>query len=48
MIAVVPEHLSRLLKSLEGEGVIKRNGNMLIVSNVSDLMVKCERRASPA
>ena len=41
MIAVTPEHLSRLLKGLEGDGVIRRDGNWLIVKNVKGLMGEC-------
>lgn len=42
MIAVTPEHLSRLLKSLEQEGAIKRDGNVLMVRNATALMAQYE------
>jgi CRP-like cAMP-binding protein len=42
MIAVTLEHLSRLLKALEHDGVIKRDGNLLTVKNASGLMAECK------
>jgi len=42
MIAVTPEHLSRLFKNLEHDGLIQRDGNRLEVRNVLSLMSKCE------
>ena len=42
MIAVTPEHLSRLLKALEREGVIQRDGNWLTIKNAKGLMPECE------
>ncbi len=43
MIAVTPEHLSRLLKALEQEGAIKRDGSRLAVRNATALIADCER-----
>ncbi|MDA8083070.1 MAG: Crp/Fnr family transcriptional regulator [Nitrospiraceae bacterium] len=37
MIAITPEHLSRLLKALEGEGLIRRDGNWLTVRDTEGL-----------
>jgi CRP-like cAMP-binding protein len=42
MVAVTPEHLSRLLKALEHEGVIQRNGNLLTVKNAEGLKAESE------
>lgn len=42
MIAVTPEHLSRLLKALEHDGAIKRDGSMLTVRSAAALMADCE------
>jgi len=42
MIAVTPEHLSRLLKALKHEGVIERDGIWLTVRNVGGLMAECK------
>lgn len=37
MIAITPEHLSRLLKALENEGLIRRDGNWLTVRDTEGL-----------
>jgi CRP/FNR family transcriptional regulator len=41
MIAITPEHLSRLLKHLERDGIIKREKSLLILSNIQSLMQEC-------
>ena len=38
MIAITPEHLSRLMKQLERDGIIKREKGLLILSNIQSLM----------
>jgi CRP/FNR family cyclic AMP-dependent transcriptional regulator len=40
IIAVTPEHLSRLLKEMEKDGVIRREKGMLIVSDLKSLLQK--------
>ncbi len=41
IIAVTPEHLSRLLRLLECDGLIKRDGKWLTVKDTRDLMSEC-------
>jgi len=41
MLAITPEHLSRLLKHLERDGIIKREKGLLILSNIQSLMQEC-------
>jgi len=41
MIAVTPEHLCRLFKTLERDGLIQRDGNRLTVRNTLSLMSEC-------
>jgi CRP-like cAMP-binding protein len=41
MIAITPEHLSRLFKQLERDGIIKREKSLLILSNIQSLMQEC-------
>ncbi len=41
MIAVAPEHLSRLLKQLERDGIIKREKGLLILTDVRSLPKSC-------
>jgi len=38
MIAVTPEHLSRLLKQLESEGTIRREKGMIVLNEIQRLM----------
>lgn len=42
MIAVTPEHLSRLLKQMQGEGVIRREKGWVIVPDLNRLCSTCE------
>ncbi len=42
IIAVTPEHLCRLLKKIEQDGIIRRNKGVLIVSDVAALVNKAE------
>lgn len=42
LVAVSPEHLSRLLKQMEAEGVIKREKDWVIVPDLSRLCAACE------
>ena len=42
MIAVTPEHLSRLLKQLERDGIIKREKGLLVLNNSQSLTKECE------
>lgn len=42
MIAVTPEHLSRMLKVLERDGVIQRDGNWLKVKDYRALVSECK------
>jgi len=41
MVAVTPEHLSRLLRALEHDGVIQRDGTWLKVKDYRALMSEC-------
>jgi CRP/FNR family transcriptional regulator len=41
MIAVTPEHLSRLLKQLERDGIIKREKGLLVLNNSQSLTKEC-------
>lgn len=41
IIAVTPEYLSRLIKALESEGVIQRDGNWLKIRDYKSLMSEC-------
>jgi CRP/FNR family transcriptional regulator, cyclic AMP receptor protein len=41
MIAVTPEHLSRLLKQLERDGIIKREKGLLVLNNGQSLSKEC-------
>lgn len=41
MIAVTPEHLSRLLKQLERDGIITREKGLLVLSNSKRLTKEC-------
>lgn len=41
MIAVTPEHLSRLLKQLERDGIIKRDKGQLVLNNSQSLTQEC-------
>lgn len=43
LVAVTPEHLSRLLRDMEAEGVIKRSKTWVIVPDVERLCPECER-----
>jgi len=38
MVAVTPEHLSRLLKQLERDGIIKREKGLLVMNNSQSLI----------
>lgn len=42
IIAVTPEHLCRLLKKIEPEGIIRRDKGILIVTDVAAFMAKVE------
>jgi CRP/FNR family transcriptional regulator, cyclic AMP receptor protein len=44
MIAVTPEHLSRLLKQLEHDGIIKKEKGLLILKNSQSLTKECGRQ----
>jgi CRP/FNR family transcriptional regulator len=41
MVAVTPEHLSRLLKQLERDGIIKREKGLLVMNNSQSLIQEC-------
>jgi CRP-like cAMP-binding protein len=41
MLAITPEHLCRLMKQLERDGIIKREKGLLILSNIQSLMQEC-------
>ncbi len=41
MIAVTPEHLSRLLKQLERDGIIKREKGLLVLNNSQSITKEC-------
>ena len=41
MIAVTPEHLSRLLKQLERDGIIKKEKGQLVLNNSQSLTQEC-------
>ena len=41
MIAVTPEHLSRLLKQLERDGIIRRENGLLVLNNSQSLTREC-------
>lgn len=47
LIVVTPEHLSRLLKELQGEGVIKRQKGWVIIPNVKRLCADCDCDYAP-
>ena len=38
MIAVTPEHLSRLLKQMERDGIIKREKGLRVLNSIQSLM----------
>jgi CRP-like cAMP-binding protein len=42
LIAVTPEHLSRLLKQMQGEGVIRREKGWVIIPDVDRLCSACD------
>ncbi len=48
MIAVTPEHLSRLLKALEHDGLIQRNENWLEIKDYRRLITECGMQGSAA
>jgi len=42
LISVTPQHLSRLLKRLEEEGIIRRNKGWLIISDYQRLQAEAQ------
>ncbi len=48
MIALTPEHLSRLLKALEHDGLIQRNENWLEIKDYRRLITECGMQGSAA